>query len=315
MAPSRVGEPNILEHAEALISGLGASASMQSLLTYPIRKAEAQLALNDRWPVLFLPLTLGRAYGLREEITTGLGLASLLLYGFADLTDDAQDGDLPETWSWQRAVNAGNALAFLGSEVLLRLALPSSAKESLCRAYAQAGRNMTFGQESDLLATFPEVPTVATYLDTVSGKTGASVAFFAKASAIAAQETEGTVSDWHEVGESLGIYHQIISDLQASLESDSSDLRNRKITLPLIFGLTQTDSGDDIVRILQGSENRGELAEQLRRIGAVSYCRMRAETCRRRGLKTLKRLNLSQEVEEAIRNLFDTRSSHPHIEL
>lgn len=278
---------------------------MRSLLDYPLRKARAHAARDPEWPVLRLPLLMSREFGLEAPVAKGLAVASLLLYGFADLTDDAQDGDLQGDWGWERAVNAGNTLAFLAQRALLELPLEGAIRAELALALTSAGAEMTFGQESDLLASYPRVPSVEDYLLTVRRKTGASAAFFAKSAAIAARKDPALVEALHGFGESLGAYYQILSDLDAFKEEGSSDLRNRKATLALIYGLQQDLSGE-LERRLASEAMLGDLLETL---GAGVYCQMRAQVFQRRALGALRAMELSPETRAALERQFSLRSA------
>ena len=307
---------SVVSRAEAVIDGLGAPLEMRGLLTYPLSKAEAQLARDSRWPVLHLPLSLGAEFGLSPDTAEGLACACLLLYGFADLTDDAQDGDLQGDWGWERAVNAGFALSFLGQEVLGRLDLPSEPKLRLVQAFARAGRLMTFGQDGDLRAVYPAVPSIEEYMATITRKTGASVAYFAMAPAIAAQAADERIARLSTYGESLGAFHQIMSDLADYLtpQGSGSDLRNRKLTLPILYGLTQ-DPSESIRGWLAGAEGGEDLWDRLAQLGAPAYCRMKAQLFRRKAMAELEALALSPEVDAELRAYLKDPSRASTLEL
>jgi geranylgeranyl pyrophosphate synthase len=297
---------------------------MRDLLGYPLRKARAQLSKDARWPVLHLPLTLAAEFALPPDVAEDLTCACLLLYGFADLADDAQDGDLQGDWGWERAVNAGFALSFLGQEVLSELDLPASARLDLTAAFARTGRLMTFGQEGDLRATSAHVPSVAEYMETVTGKTGASVAFFAAAPAIAALRPRATVELLSAYGMALGIQHQIASDLTDFQQpaARGSDARNRKVTLPLIYGLDQDRSG----RIRSWLEGDGgdapersapslDIATELAALGTGVYCRMQAQLQRRKALSCLDELDLSNGARAELAAYLSEQATSPSLEL
>ncbi len=307
---------SVVSRTEAVIDGLGAPFEMRGMLTYPLRKADAQLARDSRWPVLHLPLSLGAEFGLDPEVAEGLACACLLLYGFADLTDDAQDGDLQGDWGWERAVNAGFALSFLGQEVLGRLDLPSEPKLRLVQAFARAGRLMTFGQDGDLRAVYPAVPSIEEYMATITRKTGASVAYFAMAPAIAAQAPDERIARLSTYGESLGAFHQIMSDLADYLtpQGSGSDLRNRKITLPILYGLAQ-DPSESIRGWLAGTEAGEDLWDRLARLGAPAYCRMKAQLFRRKAMAQLEALALLPEVDAELRAYLKDPSRASTLEL
>lgn len=302
----------VVSRTEAVIDGLGAPLEMRELLGYPLAKARHQLQRDPQWPVLHLPLRLGLAFGLSPDVAADLACACLLLYGFADLTDDAQDGDLRGDWGWERAVNAGFTLSFLGQERVLGLDLPAATTRLLAEGFAQAGRKMTFGQDGDLRAVYPEVPSIAAYMETITGKTGASVAYFSAAPAIAANLPQAAIQALHLYGESLGAYHQILSDL-ADYQAPSgrgTDARNRKLTLPLLYGLSQERDGR-LRAWLEGASPDVDVAETLARLGAPGYCRMKAQLFKRKAQSALAALALPSELDADLQRLL----TDPHAEL
>lgn len=306
----------VVTRSAALIAGAAAPAAMRDLLAYPLRKAQAQLARDARWPVLHLPLTLGREFALAPDVAEDLASACLFLYGFADLTDDAQDGDLQGDWGWERAVNAGFTLSFLGQEILSELDLAAGMRLDLVSAFARAGGLMTFGQEGDLRATAAHVPSVAEYMETVAGKTGASVAFFAAATAIAARQPRATVENLSAYGTALGIQHQITSDLADFQEPETrgSDARNRKVTLPLIYGLDQDRDGR-IRAWLSGDMTGLDIAAELDALGTGAYCRMQAQIQRRKALSHLDALELSESAKSELAAYLSERAPSISLEL
>src|SRR4051812_28480456 len=70
------------------------------------------------WPVVRLPYEALRACGAGDKLAGNVAAAAVLFYCAADVTDDAQDGELEanpawQGWDWRHAVNAGNAFVFL----------------------------------------------------------------------------------------------------------------------------------------------------------------------------------------------------------
>ena len=296
---------SILVKAEALIEGLRAPDSISDLLAYPVRKARAHVDRNPEWPVLRLPLLTSQAFGCEPSVAQGLALASLLLYGFADLTDDAQDGDLQGDWSWQRAVNAGNALLFLAHRKLLELPLAPERCNALTTALTQAGIAMTFGQERDLLARYPQVPSVETYMETIRGKSGASAAFFASAAAIATGQEPATRAALHAYGECLGSYLQILSDADAFAHADSSDLRNRNVTLPLIVALQPgKPAQQELTAELEQATSGSEIGRLVSESGGLMYAQMKARMLQKNAMAHLADLPLDTDTRAALEGQF-----------
>jgi len=167
-----------------------------------------------------------------------------------------------------------------------------------------------------LRAAFPDVPSVEEYLATITGKTGASVAYFAGIAAIAARRPEETIRRLMTYGESLGAYHQIMSDL-ADIRApwgSGSDVRNRKLTLPILYGLSQDPSGR-VRAWLEGNEPDLAVAEELERLGAPIYCRMKAQIFRRKALAQLDGLGLSSGVATDLRGYLSAQGPASMLEL
>ncbi|HEY9766341.1 MAG TPA: hypothetical protein V6C82_08240, partial [Chroococcales cyanobacterium] len=105
----------VFHRAHRLLASWEGTTPFQEMLGVVLRKAEEHFSSHPQWPVLYLPEAIGSALFLPGEEIERLALANLLFFCYADVTDDAEDGDLTidwQKWGWPQAVNTGNSLLF-----------------------------------------------------------------------------------------------------------------------------------------------------------------------------------------------------------
>lgn len=185
------------------------------------------------WPVLALPALMGELYRMPRARAAALAEACALFFLAADIVDDAQDGDLPPELPWEHAVNAGHALLFASIGAFARAAPGADVAGEI----HGAGLRLVSGQARDLDFTWDSPPDEAAILDAVRGKAGSSLRLFARMGALAAGLSPPQVDIWGDIGDSFGMAAQLRTDLQDLASPESSDFRNRKATLPLVFAL------------------------------------------------------------------------------
>jgi geranylgeranyl pyrophosphate synthase len=165
------------------------------------------------WPVVALPAAIAEIYALAPARNAALAEGCALFFLAADVIDDAQDGDLPPDVAWPDAINAGQALLF-GALGALAEAAPGA---DIAREVAEAGRGLASGQALDLALTWDSLPSEDTVMAAVRGKSGASLALFARIGALAAGRPAGEVATWGEIGAALGSAIQLRSDGSCTL--------------------------------------------------------------------------------------------------
>jgi geranylgeranyl pyrophosphate synthase len=252
---------------------------MRSLLDVTLAKLDQLLAHHPEWPFLSLPEAIGQALGVPPDQRCRVLAGGMLLYLAADVTDDAQDGDLPEVpWGnppWPRAVNLGNALLF-GAVSALR-----GTPELL----ATAGIRMAGGQHLDL-----DLPrTEAEYLACIEGKSGASLGLLCEAMAT---HGNGHALPARDLGVAVGSAIQLQSDIAELFNPAGTgrDLALGKRTLPILHLEAWQGKPFDPEPF---QDDRVALLGRFGEAGTAAYCQVRLETYHRRAAAALAALHLA----------------------
>jgi geranylgeranyl diphosphate synthase type I len=171
-------------------------------------------------------------------------------------------------WGIPQAINTGDAMYALAHLEAVRLAKTTSPMIGLSAVEILQSTclHLTQGQYLDLLYETQDNITIDNYWTMIEGKTAALMAVCPELGAMAAFSNEHCRERYHKFGWSLGMAYQVQDDIlgiwgDADLtgKSSQSDLVTGKITLPVLYGLSQR--GKFAQRWLQGSIGTEELPE------------------------------------------------------
>jgi geranylgeranyl diphosphate synthase type I len=199
-----------------------------------------------------------------------------LIHNFSLIHDDIEDhsplrrgrATVWKKWGIPQAINTGDAmyaLAHLEAVRLAETASPSIALKAVDILQSTC-LHLTQGQYLDLLYETQDNITIDDYWAMVEGKTAALMAVSAELGAMVAFSDELHRKLYRKFGWTLGKAYQVQDDIlgiwgNATLtgKSSQSDLVTGKITLPVLYGLSQ--GGNFAKRWLQGSIHADELTE------------------------------------------------------
>lgn len=209
-----------------------------------------------------LALLSARSAGLPAAAAVPGAVAVELVHNFSLIHDDLMDGDAtrrhrPTVWTlWGSAgaILAGDAMLTLAQQVLLEAADPAAARGGVAlqpsaviaatRLLADATQELIRGQVEDLAFERRATVTVDECLRMAGGKTGALLGASAAIGAALAGAPSSTVEALRCFGEQLGLAFQLVDDLlgiwgdpAATGKSVLSDLRSRKMTLPITYAV------------------------------------------------------------------------------
>jgi geranylgeranyl diphosphate synthase type I len=188
------------------------------------------------------------------------GVAVELVHNFSLLHDDLMDGDVerrhrPTAWAlWGPSVAllAGDALATLATDVLLRTPNPAAPQAAL--ALCEATAEMIAGQADDLAFEARRSVSVEECMGMSTAKTGALLGCAASLGAILAAAPPATVRALRDFGRHLGVAFQATDDLlgiwgdpATTGKPTGNDIRQRKKSMPIVAALA---AGDDEAREL-----------------------------------------------------------------
>jgi geranylgeranyl diphosphate synthase type I len=203
-------------------------------------------------------------------------IAVELIHNFSLIHDDIEDSSplrrgrptVWKKWGIPQAINTGDAMYALAHLEAARLAETVSATIGVkAVGMLQATcLHLTQGQYLDLLFETQEDITIDEYWRMVEGKTAALMAVSSELGAMTAFCDENLQRLYNEFGWYLGMAYQVQDDIlgiwgDATVmgKSSQSDLLTGKVTLPVLYGLSQR--GSFAKRWLQGSIHSDELPE------------------------------------------------------
>ncbi len=212
-----------------------------------------------------------------------------LLHNFSLIHDDIEDQSqfrrgkptVWKLWGVNQAVNCGDAMFSLAQLSMLHLGPkvnPMVAYEASC-LLNQTCIALTGGQYLDMTFETREEISRDDYFEMITGKTAALMAASAELGAIIAQSSKMNRNYLRTFGESLGIAFQVWDDVlgiwgneEKTGKSNSSDLRDGKKTLPVVFGF---ENNPAIIDLMSNQEKKEEdiarLIMELEKIGARKY--------------------------------------------
>ncbi|GAA4993288.1 polyprenyl synthetase family protein [Kitasatospora paranensis] len=205
-----------------------------------------------------LALLSAEAVGASAEVGVPGGVSVELVHNFSLLHDDLMDGDETRrhrATAWTvfgpaQAILVGDALATLGTEVLLDAAVTGGASAvdaaRAVRLITTATRGLIDGQAMDVEFEKRDVVTVEECLEMEGGKTGALLAASAAIGAVLAGADDRVSGALQRYGHHLGLAFQAVDDLlgiwgatEVTGKPHWGDLRQRKKSLPVCAALAE----------------------------------------------------------------------------
>ncbi len=276
----------------------------RALCTPPLRAAVARLAApmdtvaayhfgwidRDGTPVAgdggkavrpTLALLSAQAAGAPAEAGVPGGVAVELVHNFSLLHDDLMDGDETRrhrATAWTvfgpaQAILVGDALATLGTEVLLDAATAGGASPTdaarAVRLLNTASRRLIDGQAMDVAFEQRDTVTVAECLEMEGGKTAALLSAGAALGAVLAGADDRVSASLQRFGDHLGLAFQAVDDLlgiwgatEVTGKPHWGDLRQRKKSLPVAAALAEGGPASrELAEQLADPKGRGEESE------------------------------------------------------
>ncbi|MGA8849299.1 MAG: polyprenyl synthetase family protein [Dehalococcoidia bacterium] len=228
------------------------------------------------------------------------GAAVELIHNFSLIHDDIEDASderhhrptVWKLWGQSQAINAGDAMFTLAYLALLRLKEKGIADEKIANStkmLSLACLELCEGQYLDVEYENRLDITIEDYLNMATRKTAALLAVATSLGAYLGSEDSKLVDFFHMFGKELGIAYQICDDVlgiwgtEESIGKSASDISERKKTLPVVYGL-QNSEGEARRRLEElysqksiGGKDITEVTKILNRLGARDYAENLAE--------------------------------------
>jgi geranylgeranyl diphosphate synthase, type I len=189
-----------------------------------------------------------------------------LLHNFTLIHDDIQDNSptrrgretLWRLWGVPQAINSGDAMFAIAHLTLYRLAervapgergVPAERVVQAARRFDETCVLLTRGQFNDMRFETETAVSVDEYLDMIRGKTAVLLSLCAELGALIAGADAAQVEHYAAFGLELGLAFQVRDDIlgiwgEESVigKSAATDIETRKKSLPVLYGLAQSDA-------------------------------------------------------------------------
>jgi len=183
-----------------------------------------------------------------------------LIHNFSLIHDDIEDASYErhhrptvwKLWGQSQAINAGDAMFTLAYLALLKLKEKEIADEKIASSIEMlslACLELCAGQYLDIEYENRLDITVEDYLDMAAKKTAGLLAVSTSLGAYLGNEDDNMVNFFHLFGKELGIAFQICDDIlgiwgvKESTGKSAGDISQRKKTLPVVYGLQNSEGG------------------------------------------------------------------------
>lgn len=204
----------------------------------------------------------------------------------------------------KESVNAHwtNKIAILSGDYMLSnslLQVANAGKISILKALSHIGMQLSDGELLQLVSTQSNSTREEDYLKIIQHKTAFLFAACTEVGALSVDADPAAVQHIRKYGEYLGFCFQIkddIFDYHSDIEigkPTGNDLRDGKITLPLLYALNNADetTRKSYMKIISdedfSDENLALLTEFARKSGGLEYAEMRMEEFRSKAIEEL----------------------------
>jgi octaprenyl-diphosphate synthase len=290
-----------------------------------LRKVEKALVSHLRSPVPLIPvvgrhITLSGGKRFRPAVLllvadacgyTGprrivMSVVTEYMHNATLLHDDVVDGGMVRRGKPAANVVFGNPVSVLVGDFLFARASQLMTEDGDLDVLGIYARTLVFLSEGEVLQLSKSSDRGIRendYLRVVFHKTASLIAAASETGSVLAGADDGLRSRMFEFGRSIGIAFQLMDDVLDYVGSEEElgkrplqDLREGKVTLPLIHALREAGDADGrkaaaiLDRRRLSEREIAFLARMVRRNGGLEYARRRAETFVERGKKLLSTL-------------------------
>ncbi len=289
-----------------------------------LRPNPDQRRTGKRVRPLLCVLTCEAAGGtLEQALPVAAGIEAL--HNFSLLHDDIEDRSesrrgrptVWKLWGVPQAINTGDGMFALAHLAFSRLPERGVSIERAFMALTTFGQTcltLTHGQYLDMCFEDRLDVTVDEYLTMVEGKTAALIAASTYLGAFIAGADAITAGYYRDLGQHLGLAFQIQDDILGiwgdkgtTGKSTSSDIKTRKKTLPVVFGLERSPE----LRQLYASgaipqDQVAWVAQALSDLGARQMAVAFAAEHHQKAMQALEKSGASGKAGQALKDLADS---------
>jgi geranylgeranyl pyrophosphate synthase len=288
------------DEIEAVLAPLSDVVGLGELAKEPLTKARrglaAESAHDSPWPLL--PLIVCEAICGRYEHSLPAAAAVQLFKAAGDVFDDIEDADSSDSLSARYgpaiAINAANTLIAMGETAITRLKGRDVEDFTIVRVMDVVNSyfiTACAGQHLDLSLASKMDISEDLYLRVISMKSASQVECACHIGALLANANQELIDTFTQFGHNLGMAAQITNDIQGIARG--SDILKPKITLPVIYALTQVEGKTrNKLEIAFGQRSETvtdptQIKDLLFHTGAIHYAMIKMESYKQLALDTL----------------------------
>ena len=270
-------------------------------------------------PLLALMSCAGTGTKWQKAIPAAISIE--LIHHFSLIHDDIEDNGLLRRgkdavwvkWGLPQGLNAGDAMFSSAFRVLIDLKKKVSKSTTLdaVELLSDTCRRLTQGQYLDIEFEDRSIVSADEYLSMVKGKTAALISCSTKMGALIGGYSQGEQSKYEDFGEALGIAFQIYDDWlgiwgnhEITGKSVTSDIVDRKKTLPIILGLDKSSQFADRFAMGEISQEQAIImAKWLQQDGIEKNVTNTYKSWTDRAFLALEKMDCTADVKAALKEL------------
>jgi geranylgeranyl diphosphate synthase type I len=241
-----------------------------------------------------------------------------LIHSFTLIHDDIEDhsdtrrgrATLWKLWGIPQAINTGDSLFVVSRLTTHRLTEKDISPQLILEAQYtldQACLRLTQGQHLDLAFETQDKVTIDEYLEMIEGKTSALITASSTIGAQLAGAPDSIIERYRTFGHHLGLAFQVQDDIlgiwgdpEKTGKPASDDLRQRKKTLPTLYGIANSPSFADLFTQETGQVAVQDLFRALNQVDALDHAQ---DFSHQQTKLALQALAEAQPIEPAAREL------------
>lgn len=294
---------HLVGELKSILSLLPPGIGLAELLEEPlsvVRRGLAPQAKQDT-PWHLLPLMVCESVCGDYETALPAAAAFQLMVTAGDVFDDIADNDsresIPAKYGFGTAINAATTLMVLAQQAIGRLKMRGVTNRTIIRLFGvfnSYGVKACTGQHLDLSTLEEARVTENQYLKILSLKSASQIECACHTGALVGGADSETTQAYRKFGQNLGMAAQITNDIIGI--TSGKDIANRKITLPVVFALTNLDKSHrfQIEKAYTTKDVEKMNIEQTQKLlfetGALYYANLKRQIFKQKALDALSRV-------------------------
>jgi geranylgeranyl pyrophosphate synthase len=247
---------------------------------------------------VLLPLIVCEAISKHYEHAVPFAVSQQFFRAAADILDDVEDADSAESLSSKYgsavAINVATTLILLAEKAITRLKRKGLENRVIVHVIDTVNSFHSIscaGQHLDISLSPEESMSEEVYLKVIGMKSASQVECACHVGALLAGASLELIESFTKFGYNLGMAAQITNDIQGI--TNNTDITKGKLTLPVIYALTQTDNQvrDQLesifIRQLPEGPNPTQVKGLLFSTGAIHYSVVKMEYYKQQALDIL----------------------------